>query len=83
MKDLQHIEKSIFEAIDYFEEVEATVYHHKVIDDLRTSLTKVKKLNLGVVSNLLPTGDEIWVKANEISRDNFSDWFDKLVGNDC
>lgn len=42
-----------------------------------------EQLRLHNVSNSLPCGDEVWIKANETNRFNFEDWFDKLFGNDC
>lgn len=38
----------------------------------------VKKCSIPYVSETLPTGDEIWCKASQTSRDNFAYWFDNL-----
>jgi len=40
-----------------------------------------KNRSVSAVIKSLPTGDEIWIKANETSKDNFEDWFDNLTGN--
>lgn len=39
---------------------------------------QAKKLTLGDVVKSLPDGDDLWCRANEMSRDNFADWHDNL-----
>lgn len=50
---------------------------HKIADLLEEyHQSKLKSLGITDVSGGLPCGDEIWIKANETSRDSFEHWFD-------
>lgn len=37
-----------------------------------------EQLRIAVVVKSLPDGDDVWCKASEMSRDNFTDWYDTL-----
>ena len=54
------------------------------IDDYEHLLSVTAKelvtLGLPSVSGSLPTGDEVWYKAQETSKDRFEEWFDNING---
>jgi len=51
-------------------------YSIRYVDWLENKLRE--QLTIHSVVKSLPDGDDLWCKASEMSRDNFTDWYDNL-----